>query len=82
MGVIAVIRNHNLSYSVFARWREKLMKNDLSKQESISKNKARTEFKHIMEENSQLKRIIADQALELKRKDEVLKRINPSYSKR
>jgi putative transposase len=82
MGVITVIRNHNLSYSVFARWREKFVKKDQSKLDSISRKKAKSEFKHIMEENSQLKRIIADQALELKRKDEELKRMNQSYSRR
>jgi putative transposase len=82
MGVITVIRNHNLSYSVFSRWREKFMKNDKSKQELVSRNKAKSEFKQIMEENSQLKRIIVDQALELKRKDEELRKNNQLYGKR
>jgi hypothetical protein len=58
------------------------VKKDQSKLDSISRKKAKSEFKHIMEENSQLKRIIADQALELKRKDEELKRMNQSYSRR
>ena len=74
MGVITVIRNHNLSYSVFARWREKFMKNDKSKQEPISKNKTKSEFKQIMEDNTRLKKIIADLALELERRDEQLRK--------
>ena len=82
MGVIAVIRNHNLSYSVFARWREKFMKNDKGKQELISRKKNRSEFKQIMEENTTLKKIIADLALELESKDEELRKNNPSYNRR
>jgi putative transposase len=46
MGVIAVIRNHNLSYSVFARWREKFMEKD-KKKELILKNKPKSKLKAI-----------------------------------
>jgi putative transposase len=74
MGVIAVIRNHNLSYSVFARWREKLMENDKNRQEKNIRNKARSELKQFMEDNRRLKKIIAEQALELERKDEALRK--------
>ena len=72
MGVIAVIRNHNLSYSVFARWREKFMEKD--KKETILKNKPKSKLKQFMEDNTRLKKIIADQALELERKDEALRK--------
>lgn len=82
IGVIAVTRNHNLSYSVFARWREKFMKSDRSKQDLVSRKKTKSEFKQIMDENATLKKIIADLALELERKDEELRKNNLSYGRR
>jgi len=72
MGVIAVIRNHNLSYSVFARWREKFMEKD--KKKLTLKNKPKSKLKQFMEDNTRLKRIIAEQALELERKNEALRK--------
>ena len=72
MGVIAVIRNHNLSYSVFARWREKFMEKD--KKKLTLKNKPKSKLKQFMEDNTRLKKIIAEQALELERKDEALRK--------
>ena len=72
MGVIVVIRNHNLSYSVFARWREKFMEKD--KKELTLKNKPKSKLKQFMEDNTRLKKIIAEQALELERKDEALRK--------
>jgi len=72
MGVIAVIRNHNLSYSVFARWREKFMKKN--KKGLTLKNKTKSKLKQFMEDNTRLKKIIADQALELERKNEALRK--------
>jgi putative transposase len=82
MGITAVLRHHSLSYSVFSRWREKFMKNDGNKQEMISRSKVRSELKQYIEENARLKKIIADLALELERKDEELKKVKPLYSKR
>ena len=72
MGVIAVIRNHNLSYSVFARWREKFM--EKNKKELILKNKPKSKLKQFMEDNTRLKKIIAEQALELERRNEALRK--------
>ena len=72
MGVIAVIRNHNLSYSVFARWREKFM--EKNKKRLTLKNKTKSKLKQFMEDNTRLKKIIAEQALELERKDEALRK--------
>jgi putative transposase len=76
MGITAVLRHHSLSYSVFARWREKFMRNNTNGQDSLSRNKARSELKQFMEENSRLRKIIADLALELQRKDEELRKSN------
>jgi putative transposase len=81
-GVIAVLRDHRLSYSVFARWREKFMKNDTNKQEMLERNKTKSELKQFMEENIRLKRIIAEQVIELARKDEELKKSNSQYGRR
>ena len=72
MGVIAVIRNHNLSYSVFARWREKFM--EKNKKRLTLKNKTKSKLKQFMEDNTRLKKIIADQALEIERKNEALRK--------
>jgi len=72
MGVIAVIRNHNLSYSVFARWREKFM--EKNKKRLTLKNKTKSKLKQFMEDNTRLKKIIAEQALELERRDEALRK--------
>ena len=72
MGVIAVIRNHNLSYSVFARWREKFM--EKNKKGLTLKNKTKSKLKQFMEDNTRLKKIIAEQALELERRDEALRK--------
>ncbi|HMK16616.1 MAG TPA: transposase [Chitinophagaceae bacterium] len=74
MGVIAVIRNHNLSYSVFARWREKFMEKDKNKQDTSLKNKPNSKLKQFMEDNTRLKKIIAEQALEIERKNEALRK--------
>ena len=73
-GVIAVLRKHSLSYSVFARWREKFMKQDGRRKGVAERYKTKSELKQFIEENARLKRIIAEQALELARKDEALKK--------
>ena len=82
-GVTSVLHQHRLSYSVFARWKKRFMKHDTNTQEAPT-NRTRSELKHLQEENSRLKKIIADQALELAWKEEELKKYNPGsgYSKR
>jgi putative transposase len=72
MGITAVLREHSLSYSVFARWKQQLMKVESSSQAS---SQARSELKHLYEENMRLKKIIADLALELNKKQEELKKV-------
>jgi putative transposase len=77
-GVTAVLREHRLSYSVFVRWKKKYA----AAAGTIMPERTRSEFKHLTEENSRLKKIIADQALELERKEEELRKSNPLYGKR
>ena len=45
-------------------------------------NKTRSELKLLNEENMRLKKIIADQALQLERKDEELRKINSLFRRR
>ena len=82
MGITAVLREHSLSYSVFARWKQQLMKNEPTAQITKSDSKIRSELRHLSEENVRLKKMIAELALELDRKDEELKKINASFFKR
>lgn len=71
-GITAVLREHCLSYSVFARWKQQLIKDEPSNQSS---SKTRSELKRLYEENMRLKKIIADLALELNKKEEELKKV-------
>jgi putative transposase len=73
-GITAILRKHNLSYSVFHRWKDKLMqgaKNDLPK--SLQEN-LRGRLKELVEENNLLKKIIANQAVLLELKEEELRK--------
>ena len=74
IGVIAALREHRLSYSVFARWKQNFLKQHIDPQTMMEVNRTRIELKQFKEENVRLKKIIADQALELERKDEALKK--------
>jgi Transposase. len=82
-GVTAVLREHRLSYSVFSRWRQKFLLH-VSTNTDVRRevNKTRSELKLLNEENLRLKKIIADQALQLERKDEELRRINSLFRRR
>ena len=71
-GITAVLREHSLSYSVFARWKQQLIKDEPAGQSS---SQTRSELKHLYEENMRLKKIIADLALELNKKQEELKKV-------
>ena len=82
-GVTAVLREHRLSYSVFARWKQKFLQLGSTNKEAIREvNKTRSELKLVNEENLRLKKIIADQALQLERKDEELRRINSLFRRK
>jgi len=82
IGVTATMREHSLSYSVFTKWKQKFMRNEPGMSLSITNNKTRSELKQLNEENMRLKKIIADQALQLEKKDEELKKISMLYAKR
>lgn len=73
LGIMAVLRENKLSYSVFSRWKKQFMHKGLV-HEAAASNKAKNELKQLLEENSRLKKIIADQALELERREEELRK--------
>jgi len=82
-GVTAVLREHRLSYSVFARWRQKFVQYAGTNAEAMREaNKTRSELKLLNEENMRLKKIIADLALQLERKDEELRKINSLFRRK
>ena len=63
-GITKVLKEHNLSYSVFSRWKKQFGINSLTKEDE--------DIIHLKQENALLKRIVADQALQLEiRKDQM-----------
>ena len=72
-GVAQTLRKHNLSHSVFSRWRKQL---STSGSPGLQPHypKADPEKKALELENARLKKIIANQALELEFKTELLKK--------
>ncbi len=82
IGIIAALREHKLSYSVYSRWKHKLKPGETGNGVSKMASKSKTEWKNLEEENTTLKKIIADMALELERKEEELKKINRLFLKR
>ena len=82
-GVTAVLREHRLSYSVFARWRQKFTHHAGANKETMREvNRTRSELKLLNDENLRLKKIIANQALQLEQKDEELRKVNSLFRKR
>jgi len=75
LGVTAVLHEYHLSYSVFARWRKQFLQANANAAELAASNKTRIELRQLQEENLRLKKIIADQALELERKEEDLRKL-------
>ena len=70
-GITVVLREHKLSYSVFSRWKEQLRSDD--KNEQRSRYKILQELKNLVTENERLKKIIANQALQIQIQTEKLK---------
>ena len=77
LGVTAVLREHRLSYSVFARWKGQYRKNGTEPSTQSAGARTRSELRQVLEENVRLKRIIADQVIELERKEEELRKYRP-----
>jgi putative transposase len=77
LGVTAVLREHRLSYSVFARWKGQYRRNGSDPNNQSAGARTRSELRQMLEENVRLKRIIADQVIELERKEEELRKYKP-----
>lgn len=71
LGVMRVLKEHNISYSVFSRWRHQLSSDD----PGIAGEVLQQELKLLQEENRRLKKIIGTMALELEMKQEEIKKI-------
>src|ERR1700743_50372 len=76
MGVTTVLHEYKLSYSVFARWKKQFAGNEETAEYPSYNINAKYELNHLLLENGRLKKIIAEQALELERKEEELKKYN------
>src|SRR5437588_992993 len=77
-GVTQVIRKHNLSYSVFLRWKNQFNQGGVSSLKP-QYHKVDPELRALQEENARLKKIIGNQALELEFKTELLKKSDAHY---
>jgi len=71
--ITAVLRRHKLSYSVFHRWKEKLVEKENGGEAGSAHNQVKTKLIELLEENSLLKKIIANQAMLLELKEEELR---------
>lgn len=72
-GVTPTIRKHNVSHSLFLRWRNQFNENGVSGLKPQYK-RVDPEVRALEDENARLKKIIANQALELEFKTELLKK--------
>ena len=79
-GSVEVCRKYNLAPSLLSKWKQRYLNKGV---EGLKPNykKVDPQIKELEEENQRLKRIIANQALELEVKSELLKK-NPIIPKR
>jgi len=80
-GVAQTLRKHNLSHSVFLRWKNQFNSGGTSSLKP-QYNKVDPQIRALEEENARLKKIIANQALELEFKTELLKKTNLPFPRR
>lgn len=79
-GITQTLRKHNLSHSVFLRWKHAFNSGGAGSLKP-QYHKMDPEVKALQEENARLKKIIGNQALELEFKTELLKK-NEAYERR
>ncbi|WP_336516906.1 transposase [Pollutibacter soli] len=73
-GMTATREKYGLAHSVLLRWRNEF-KDGMHPRETFL-NDLQAELKHIREENARLKRIIAEQVLELQIKSETIQKFS------
>lgn len=79
-GITQTLRKHNLSHSVFLRWKNQFNQGGVGSLKP-QYHKVDPEVKALQEENARLKKIIGNQALELEFKTELLKK-SEAYERR
>jgi putative transposase len=79
-GTTQALRKHNISHSVFLRWKNQFDQGGASSLQP-QYHKIDPELRALQEENARLKKIIGNQALELEFKTELLKK-NEAYERR
>lgn len=72
-GITQTLRKHNLSHSVYQRWKRQFNAGGASLLKP-QYHKVDPELRALQEENARLKKIIGNQALELEFKTELLKK--------
>ena len=70
-GVTNMLRQYNLSYSVYSKWKEKFNKNSTN----TDNPQLSEEIILLLDENKRLKKIVANQALSIEKKTEELKNL-------
>jgi putative transposase len=79
-GIIQTLRRHNLSHSVYQRWKRQFNTGGASLLKP-QYNKVDPQLKTLEDENARLKKMIENQALELEFKTELLKK-SEAYERR
>jgi putative transposase len=80
-GITQTLRKHNLSHSVFLRWKNQFNQGGPTSLRP-QYHKVDPQVKALEEENARLKKIIANQALELEFKTELLKKTTAPFPRR
>jgi putative transposase len=73
-GIIRVLKDHKLSYSVYSRWKQQFESDQLMRFEDIQQ--ALKEKEQLEIENARLKKIVAEQALTMEVRNEELLKYN------
>jgi putative transposase len=81
IGITQTLRKHNLSHSVFLRWKNQFNSGGVSSLKS-QYHKIDPEIRALQEENARLKKIFGNQVLELEFKTELLKKSDAHWAKR
>jgi putative transposase len=79
LGVTQALHKHNLSHSVFRRWKENFNEGGVSNLQSYSRQR-NPEVEALEEQIRVMKNIVAKQSIEMEFKTELLKKVNPSSS--
>ena len=75
-GVSATLRKHNLSPTVFRRWKDNFSEGSVSNLQSYTRQR-NPEMEALEEQIRVLKNIVAKQQIELEFKTELFKKVNP-----